>query len=103
MLIHVMVTWQKYRTVYFFNWAERQQSGEGSGTELKLGMEQIPFASGEPNGGKIFWMCATFNIAIYAMEMIKLEVNGKLVELQQGSFQLFNAKEDFYINSPSIF
>ena len=44
-------------------------------------MEQIPFASGEANGGKIFWMCATFNIAIYAMEMIKLEVNGKLVEL----------------------
>ena len=34
-------------------------------------------------------------MAVYAIEMTKLEVNGKLVTLQPGSSQLFDEKEDF--------
>ena len=55
-------------------------------------------------------MCASSNIAVYAIEMTKLEVNGNLVTQQPGSSQLFDEKEDLIIkyevdqsliNSPS--
>ena len=39
-------------------------------------------------------MCASFNMAVYAKEMTKLEVNGKLKTLQPESSQLFSEKED---------
>ena len=58
---------------------------------------QILVALDESNGGEIFWMCASSNMAIYAIEMIKFEVNGKLVTLQTASFQLFSEKEDFIL------
>ena len=41
---------------------------------MRLGLVQIPVAL-ESNGSKIFWMCASANRAIYAIEMTKLEVN----------------------------
>ena len=46
---------------------------------------QIPVALDETNGGEIFQMCASANMAIYVKEMTKLEVNGNLVILQPGS------------------
>ena len=72
---------------------------------------QIPVALDESNGSEIFWMCASSNMAVYAIEMTKLEVNGKLVTLQPVSSQLFSEKEDFIVkyqadqssmNSPSF-
>ena len=56
-------------------------------------------------------MCASSNMTVYAIEMTKLEVNGKLVTLQPGSSELFDEKEDFIMkyevdqslmNSPSF-
>ena len=50
-------------------------------------------------------------MAIYAIEITKLEVNGKLVTLQPGRSQCYSAKEDFIMkyevdqssmNSPSF-
>ena len=66
-------------------------------TELWLGLVQIPVAPDESNGGEIFWMCASSNIAVYATEITKLEVNGKLVTLQPGSSQLFSENENFIV------
>ena len=72
---------------------------------------QIPVALDESNGGKIFWICASSNMAVYAIEMTKLEVSSKLVMLQLGNSQLFDDKEDLimkyevnqsFINSPSF-
>ena len=40
-------------------------------------------------------MCVTANMAIYAKEMTKIEVNGNLVTLQTENFQLFIEKDDF--------
>ena len=72
---------------------------------------QIPVALDESNEGEIFWMCSSSNMAIYAIEMTKHEVNGKLVTLQPGSSQLFNENEEIIMkyevnqslmNSPSF-
>ena len=72
---------------------------------------QIPIALDESNGGEIFWMCGSSNMAVYAIEMTKLNINGKLVTLQPGSLQLYNEKEDVIMkyevnqssmNSPSF-
>ena len=63
---------------------------ERSQTELRLGLVQIPVALDESNEGEIFWMCASSNMAVYAIEMMKLKVNGKLVTLQPGISQLFD-------------
>ena len=52
---------------------------------------QIPVALDESNRGKIFQMFASSNMAIYAMEMTKLEVNDKLVLL--GCSQLFRKND----------
>ena len=68
---------------------------EGSQTELRLGLVQIQVALDESNGGEICQMCSSSNMAIYAIEMTKLEVNGNLVMLQPESFQLFSNKDDF--------
>ena len=43
----------------------------------------IPVALDESNGGEIFLMCASSNMAVYAIEITRLEVIGKLVTLQQ--------------------
>ena len=56
---------------------------------------QIPVALDGSNGGEIFCMCASSNIAVYAIKMTNLEVNGKLVTLQPGSSQHFSENEDF--------
>ena len=56
---------------------------------------QVSVALDESNGGEIFWICASSNMAVYAIEMTKLLVNGKLVTLQPRSSQLFDEKEDF--------
>ena len=69
---------------------------ESRHTEFRLGLVQIPVAPDEWNGGEIFWMCASSNMAIYAIDMTKLEVNGNLVTLQPGSSQLFS-KNDFIV------
>ena len=63
--------------------------GERNQTDLRLGLVQFPAALDESNGGEIFWMCVSSNMAVYAIKMTKLEVNGKLVTLQPGSTQLF--------------
>ena len=49
---------------------------------------QIPVALDERNGGEISWMCASANMAIYAIEIIKHELNGNLVTLQPVNSQL---------------
>ena len=56
---------------------------------------QILVALDESNGGENFSMCASSNMAVYAIEISKLEVNGNLVMLQPGSSQLFSEKKDF--------
>ena len=56
---------------------------------------QIPVALGESNGGEIFWMYVSSNMAIYAIEMTRLEINGNLITLQPMSSQLFSEKDDF--------
>ena len=85
--------------------------GEKNRTELRLGLVQIPVALDESNRGEIFWMCASSNMSVYAIEMTKLEVNGKLVTLQPGSSQHFSENNDFIMkyevnkssmNSPSF-
>ena len=43
-------------------------------------------------------MCASSNMAVNAIEMTKLEVNGKQETFQPGSSQLFDEKEDFMMN-----
>ena len=58
--------------------------GEKSQTELRLGLVQIPVAFDESIRGEIFWMYASSKTALYAIEMTKFEVNGKLVTLQSG-------------------
>ena len=50
--------------------------GEKNQTEFRLGLVQILFALDELNKGEIFWMCASSNMAVYAIEMTKLEVYG---------------------------
>ena len=54
---------------------------------------QIPVALDETNGDEIFCVCASANMAIFAIEMTKLEINGDLVMLQPGSSQLFSEKD----------
>ena len=77
MLIHMMVTLGKNQTLL-----DREIAiGEGSLTALRMGLVQIPVALNETNEGEIFWMCASANMAIYVIEMTKLELNGDLVML----------------------
>ena len=64
--------------------------GENNRTDLRLNLVQIPVALDESNRGEIFWMCALSNMAVYAIKMMKLEVNGKLVTLQPRRSQLFD-------------
>ena len=56
-------------------------------------------------------MCASSYMAVYAIEMTKIEVNGKLATLQPQSSQLFSENKDFIMkyevdqssmNSPSF-
>ena len=42
-------------------------NGEKHWIELRLGLVQIPVALDESNGGEIFYMCASSNMAVYAM------------------------------------
>ena len=44
---------------------------------------QILVAIDETNGGELFQRCASANMAIYAVEMALLEVNGSLVHYSQ--------------------
>ena len=77
---------------------------------MKLSLVQIPVVLDESNGSEIFWMCASANMAVYAMEMTKLVVNCNLVTLQPGSSKLFNENylvmkyevDQSFMNSPSF-
>ena len=59
---------------------------------MRLGLVQISVAFDESNAGEILWMCASVNMTIYAKDMTMLEVNGNLVMLQPGSYQLLVRK-----------
>ena len=48
---------------------------------------QIPVVLNESNKGEIFWLCASFNMAVYAIVTSKLEINGTLLTLQPESSQ----------------
>ena len=72
---------------------------------------QIRVTLDESNGGQVFWMCASSNMAVYAIDMMKVVVSSKLVTLQPGSSQLFDKEEDLimkyevnqsFINTPSF-
>ena len=64
------------KTISVLIWLGRKIAiGGGSQTELKLGRVQISVKLDDTNGGEIFWMCASVNMAIYAREVTKLEVN----------------------------
>ena len=39
----------------------------GSRTELRMVLVQVPVALDCTNGGKIFWICASTNMVLYAM------------------------------------
>ena len=71
-----------------FQLGREKAIGEKSRTELRLGLVQCSVALDESNGDEIFCFITSSNMAIYAMEMTNLEVNGNLVTLQTGSFQL---------------
>ena len=45
---------------------------------------EIPVALDEINGSEIYWICASMDMAIYAIEMTKLEVNCNLVAFEPG-------------------
>ena len=90
MFIHVMVTWQKKPNSILFKLDRKIVIGENNRTDLRLNLVQIPVALDESNRGEIFWMCALSNMAVYAIKMMKLEVNGKLVTLQPRRSQLFD-------------
>ena len=100
----------KKTSIVLFQLGREITIGEGSKTELKLGVVQIPVALDELNGVEIFWMCASVNMAIYAIVMTKFTVNGNLVTLQLGSSQLFSENdsitkfevEQSSTNSPSF-
>ena len=65
--------------------------------QLRLGLVQISVALDESNRSEIFRMCASSNMAAYAIEMTKLEVNGNLVTLQPRSSKFFSENKDFII------
>ena len=52
-------------------------------TELRLGLVLTPVVLGESNGGELFQMCASSNMAVYTIEMTKLEVNGDWLHYSQ--------------------
>ena len=79
----------------FFQLGREMAISERRQTDVRLGLVQIQVALDQSNGGEIFWMCALFNMTIYAMKMTKLEVNGNMVMLQPGSSQHFCEKDDF--------
>ena len=56
---------------------------------MRLGLVQVPLALDGNNCGKIFWMCASAHMAIYAIVITKFEINGNLVALEPGSPNLF--------------
>ena len=62
-------------------------------TEFRLGLVLIPVTLDEPNRGTIFGMCACEKMAIYAIEMTKIEVIGNLTALQPGSSKLFSKND----------
>ena len=92
MLIHMMMTCQKS---VLFQLGREILIGEVSQTGSTLGLVQIAVALDESNESEIFWICASANLAAYATEVAKLEVNGNMVTLQPASSQLFSEKEDF--------
>ena len=51
---------------------------------------QISVALDGTNGGEIFMLCASANVAVYAIEMKKVEVNSKMVSLLPECYQLFS-------------
>ena len=59
----------------------------------EIGPSQIPVAFDKTNGDEVFRICALANMAIYAIEMTKLEVNGNLVALQPDDSQLFRESD----------
>ena len=63
--------------IIFFNLAKR-----GRQTELRLGLLKIPVGLNESYRGEKFQMCASANMAIYALKMTKLEVSSNLEMLQ---------------------
>ena len=65
---------------------------------MRLGLVQIPVALDETNGDEIVWMCASANMAIYAIEITMLEVSGSFVTLQQGAL---NSSMEM-ISSPNV-
>ena len=68
--------------------------GEGSQIELRLGLVQTPVALNGTNGGKMFLIYASASMAISAIEMTKLGVNGNLVVLQLGSYFIVKYEVD---------
>ena len=49
---------------------------------MRLGLVQIPVALDQTNISEMFRMCASANMAIYAMKVTKLEVNDNLAAYQ---------------------
>ena len=45
---------------------------------MRLGLVQIPVAIDKINGGEILRTCISADMAIYAIKITKLEVNGNL-------------------------
>ena len=54
---------------------------------------QIPVALDGTNEDEVFRMCASVNMAMYAIEMTKLELKCNLVALQAGSSELFSEND----------
>ena len=85
----MMEPWQKVNNIVF-KWDREKAIDEGSRTVLTLDLVQIQVALDETNRGEISLMCVLANMAIYAIEMTKLEIKGNLGTLGQGSSQLFS-------------
>ena len=59
-------------------------------------------AFGWINGDEIFWMYASDNMAIYAIEMTMVEASSNLVALQQGSSKLLRNYLERIMLSPHV-
>ena len=79
MHIHVMETFQEKLSNIIVQLRRETAMGEGEKTEMMLGLMKAQVVLDCINGGEIFWMCASANMAIYAIEITKLEVNGYIV------------------------
>ena len=82
----------KKQNSILFHLSREIEIGEGIQAELRLGLMQILVVLDQTTGSEIYWMFISSNMAIYAIEMTKLEVSGYLVALKQRSFQLFSEK-----------